>query len=134
MDSRHVTEWIERPADEVYAYAVEPAHLPEWAPGLGSEVEEVGGRWFVQTAEGRAEVAFAPRNDFGVLDHRVTLASGEVVYVPLRVISDGTDGASSEVVFALRRQPGMSDEDFARDEAAVAADLARLKEVLERQG
>jgi len=134
MDSRHLTAWIERPADEVYAYAVEPANLPEWAPGLGSEVDELGERWFVQTAEGRIEVAFAPRNEFGVLDHRVTLVSGEVIYVPLRVIADGADGSSSEVVFTLRRQEGMSDEDFARDEAAVAADLARLKEVLERRG
>jgi hypothetical protein len=38
---------------------------------------------------GRVTVTFAPRNDFGVLDHDVTLPSGETVYNPLRVISDG---------------------------------------------
>ena len=37
----------------------------------------------------------------------------------------------SEVVFTLRRPPGMSDEDFRADAAAVAADLTRLKHVLE---
>lgn len=127
-ESRHITEWIERPAKEVYAHAVEPANLPTWAPGLGTAVEEVGGRWFVQTGEGRVEVEFAPRNEFGVLDHRVTLASGDVVYIPFRVIADGE---RSEVVFTLRRLAGMSDEDYARDAAAVAADLARLKGVME---
>jgi len=34
-------------------------------------------------------------------------------------------------VFTLRRLPGMSDEDFARDAGLVAADLTRLKQVVE---
>jgi hypothetical protein len=38
-----------------------------------------------------------------------------------------------EVVFTLRRRPGMSDEDFKADADAVAADLTRLKQVLERR-
>jgi hypothetical protein len=42
------------------------------------------------------------------------------------------EGSGCEVVFTLRRRPGMSDEDFARDADAVTADLATLKRVLER--
>jgi len=127
-ESRHVSERIDRPADEVYEYAVDPSNIPEWAPGLGSGVENVDGRWFVETSMGRVRVAFAERNAFGVLDHEVTLPSGEVVSNPMRVLADG-DG--SEVVFTVRRRPGMSDDDFAEDAAAVAADLARLKRILE---
>jgi hypothetical protein len=56
------------------------------------------------------------------------LPSGEIIYNPVRVISDGS---GCEVVFTLRRLPGMSDEEFARDANAVAADLTRLKRVLE---
>jgi len=48
----------------------------------------------------------------------------------MRVIADGS---SSEVVFTLRRQPDVSDEEFARDADAVAADLSALKRVLEQQ-
>ncbi len=77
---------------------------------------------------GRVVFAFVERNDYGVLDHDVTLPSGEAVYNPMRVIADGS---SSEVVFTLRRQPGTSEEDFARDADAVSADLATLKRVLE---
>jgi hypothetical protein len=127
-ESKHLSERINRPAAEVYDYASDPANLPEWAPGLGSSVEQVDGRWFVDTAAGRVGVAFAPRNEYGVLDHDVTLPSGEVIYNPVRVIPDGT---GSEVIFTLRRLPGMSDEDFERDAGAVAADLTRLKQVLE---
>jgi len=127
-ESKHLSEWIARPAREVYEFAVEPANLPSWAPGLGSAVEQVDGRWFVQTAMGRVGLEFAPRNDFGVLDHDVTMPSGEVVHNPMRVIADG-DGC--EIVFTLRRQEGMTDGEFAADAQAVAADLARLKHLME---
>ena len=76
-DSRQICEWIDRPAAVVYGFAADPAHLPEWALGLGSAVEQVGDRWFVETAEGRVGVAFAPPNELGVLDHVLTLPSGD---------------------------------------------------------
>lgn len=127
--SRHISIHIERPAEEVYAYASDPSHLPEWAAGLGKSIEETDGRWIADSPMGRVVVDFAPRNDLGVLDHHVTLPSGETVYNPLRVIADG-DGC--EVVFTLRRRPDMSADDFRRDEAAVAADLVTLKRLAEQ--
>jgi len=48
----------------------------------------------------------------------------------MRVIADGP---GCEVVFTLRRRPGMGDEDLARDAQAVADDLVTLKRVLERR-
>ena len=128
MTSKHVDVHIDRTPAEVYAYACEPRNLPSWAAGLGSAVEHADGRWWVETPGGRAAVAFAPRNDLGVLDHVVTTPTGEVVQVPMRVVADG-DGA--EVVFTVRRQPGMTDEELERDAALVAADLRRLKHLLE---
>ena len=130
-ESRHISERINRPADEVYEYASDPANLPTWAPGLGEAVENVDGQWFVETPSGRVGFAFVERNMYGVLDHEVTLPSGEVVHNPMRVIPDG-DGC--EVVFTLRRLPGVSDEDFTRDAGLVRADLTRLKQVLEAPG
>jgi hypothetical protein len=127
-ESLHISERIDRPADEVYEYAADPVNVPAWAPGLGSAVENVDGRWFVETSSGRVGFAFVERNAFGVLDHEVTLPSGEVIHNPMRVIRDAE---GSEVVFTLRRLPGMSDEEFARDAEAVASDLARLKDIVE---
>ena len=127
-ESRHIAQWIERPAADVYAYAADPANLPAWAPGLGSSVENVAGKWFVETDMGRVGVAFAPANEFGILDHDVTLPSGEVVSNPVRVIADE---AACEVVFTLRRPPAMSDAEFERDAAAVGSDLRRLAQILE---
>jgi len=127
-ESRHISEWIDCPAQRAYDYASDPANVPEWAPGLGSAVEQVGGTWFIESPMGRVAVEFAPRNDFGVIDHTVTLPSGDVVNNPMRVIPDGE---ACEIVFTLRRQDGVSDEEFERDAAAVAADLKSLKRLLE---
>ena len=130
-ESEQIREWIDRSAADVYEYASDPTNLPQWAPGLGNSVESVDGQWFVETESGRVGFAFAERNKFGVLDHEVTLPSGEVIYNPMRVVPHG-DG--SEVVFSLRRLPVTSDEDFSRDRALVQADLTRLKHVLEATG
>jgi polyketide cyclase/dehydrase/lipid transport protein len=130
-DSKQISEWIDRSAVDVYEYASDPSHLPDWAPGLGNSVENVDGHWFVETQSGRVGFAFVERNTYGVLDHEVTLPSGEVIYNPMRVVPHG-DGC--ELVFTLRRLPNTSDEDFARDEALVQADLTRLKLVNEAFG
>jgi hypothetical protein len=127
-ESRHLSVHIDRPVGEVYAFASDPANLPRWAPGLGDSVERTDDGWFVDTPGGRARVTFAPTNEYGVLDHEVLTPTGETVYVPLRAIADG-DGC--EVVFTVRRAPGMTDAEFERDLAAVSADLANLKGIME---
>jgi hypothetical protein len=127
--SQHISVGIDRPASTVYDFAADPLNLPKWAAGLaGSTVERDGERWFTDSPMGRVTLAFAPDNDFGVLDHDVTLPTGETVHNPLRVISDG-DGC--EVVFTLRQRPGVTDDEFQRDADSVAQDLATLKALLE---
>jgi len=91
-------------------------------------VENIDGHWFVETPAGRAGFAFVERNEFGVLDHEVTLPSGDVIYNPMRVVPNG-DGC--EVVFTLFRTPDMTDAIFARDAGWVERDLRSLKALLE---
>jgi hypothetical protein len=128
MESRNVSVAIDRPDEAVYAFAADPANLPLWAAGLGSSIEFIDGRWIADAAAGRVVVEFLPNNDFGILDHVVTLPSGERVLNPMRVIGYRD---RSEVVFTVHKRPGMTDEEFESDAAAVAADLATLKRLLE---
>lgn len=128
IESRHVGTRIDRPASEVYDFAVEPTNLPRWAPGLGSSVESVDGQWVVDSPMGHVGLRFVARNDYGVLDHYVTLPSGPVFHNPMRVIDDGP---ACDVVFTVRRRLGTSSADFARDIDAVTADLDRLRRELE---
>jgi hypothetical protein len=117
--SRHVSVWIDASPDAVYALASDPAELPRWAAGLADP------------SLSDAVVDFAPHNEFGVLDHVVRLPSGEAVYNPMRVIPEGPGQAGCEVVFTVRRRPGVTDAEFEADAAAVAADLATLRGLLE---
>ncbi len=127
--STHVSEYLDVPAAQVYAFVREPANLPRWALGLtDSPGREVDGRWVAETDAGPLTVDFVPRNGFGVLDHDVTFGSGQTFYNPMRVTPHG-DG--SELVFSVRRLPGQSDEEHAADVRAVAADLARVRTLLE---
>jgi hypothetical protein len=43
------------------------------------------------------------------------------------------NGEGSEFIFTLIRQPGVSDGQFAKDQAAVEKDLKTLKGLLERE-
>jgi hypothetical protein len=129
IESRHLAVVIHRPAAEVATFAGDPANLPAWAAGLASGIREEQGRWFADSPMGAVEVAFAPANDLGVLDHDVVLPDGTRTHNPLRVLPYGGD---AEVVFSLRREAGVRDEAFEADARAVREDLERLKRVLER--
>ncbi|MCD5352840.1 hypothetical protein [Kineosporia mesophila] len=133
IDSRHVSIRINRPAREIYAFVADPTRLPDWAPGLCDRVEQVNGDWVASSPMGQAKLKFAPENDFGVLDHWVSLDGGQTFYNPMRVTPDGPDpdGPVSEILFTVRRLDGVTDEDFDRDAEAVASDLDRLKRLLE---
>ena len=129
FESAHVSTTIDRPADDVYAFMADPQNLPRWAAGLArQDVDVVDGALIVESPMGRVTVEFAPPNRFGILDHRVTLPSGESVDNPVRVIpnADGCD-----VVFTVHRRAGMGAEDFVADTDAVAADLATLRDLMQ---
>lgn len=128
MTSEHLGVVVRRPAHDVYRIARDPDELPRWAAGLAhGEVRRDGEALVVDSPMGTVRVVFAPPNPYGVLDHDVTLPTGEVTTNPLRVLPH-PDGA--EVVFTLRRGDA-TDEAYAADRAAVVADLERLRALLE---
>jgi hypothetical protein len=126
-ESRHISTVIARPAEAVYEFACEPENLPAWASGIGDSIALVDGEWLAQAEEATLTFAFAPANNFGVLDH-VVVMNGERFYNPMRVI-EHPDG--SEVIFTLRRFADETDDAYETDAATITADLATLKRLLE---
>lgn len=129
LRSKTLSIFIERPVGEVYGFVSSPENLPKWARGLGRSVRKSDADWIVDTPQGPMKVRFVERNDFGVLDHYVSPAPGVEVYVPMRVLPNGS---GSEVIFTLFRLPDMSDQKYAEDVGLVERDLRTLKEILER--
>jgi hypothetical protein len=114
---------VNRPAAAVYAFLADPGNWPTWASGLGTLRQLDDGRWVAQQADGLVTIVFSPRNPFGICDHTVTTASGQQIYVPVRVIENN---GGAEVILTLYRLPGMDDATWERDAAWVKKDLERL--------
>lgn len=131
LNSRTITCSIARPPRAVYEFAVQPERLPWWTTSFCRSVRRLGEEWQLETPTGWIGIRFVPLNEFGVLDHVVTLPDGQAILNPMRVVANG---GGSEVLFTLFQQPGMSDEQFDRDAGMVAADLQMLKRVLEAGG
>jgi hypothetical protein len=126
--SRHISIVIDADPQQVYDYVADPDHLRDWAAGLAAadEVRRDGDELIVQSPMGTVRVRFAETNAYGVLDHWVTLPTGDTVYNPLRVIAHP---AGAEVIFTVR-QLNSTDGEFDADCAAVARDLQSLREIL----
>jgi uncharacterized protein YndB with AHSA1/START domain len=128
METRTVSVSISANPERVYEFAANPANLSQWAPGFVNSIANREGQWVAQTTMGEVTFAFAERNSFGVLDHGVTLPSGESFFNPMRVVANGQ---GSEVLFTLFRHPPMTEAEFERDAKVVLGDLEKLKTVIE---
>jgi hypothetical protein len=121
---------IERPWNDVYAFASKPENMKHWASGLSSGLTRDGEDWVGDGGPlGKVRVRFAPENPFGILDHKVIMPNGLTVENPLRVVANA-DGA--EVMFTLLKRPDLDEAGFEADAAHVLKDLSALKAVLER--
>jgi hypothetical protein len=119
MQSRTITCSINRSSLEVYRFASNPENLPHWLRSFCLSVTKSDACWQMETPTGWMEIRFVPANEFGVLDHVVTLPDGQSILNPMRVVANGE---GSEVMFTLFQLPGMSDENFAKGAAIVEAD------------
>lgn len=128
MKSRTITCSINRPPAAVYEFASNPENPPRWVKSFCVSVKNSGDEWQMETPTGWVGIQFVPTNDFGVLDHVVTLPDSQSILNPVRVVANDI---GSEVMFTLFQLPGMSDEQFAKDAGMVKADLQTLKVVLE---
>ena len=132
-EARTLSMCIHRSPHSVYEFMANPYNLPLWASGLGSSIcagASADEGWISETGQGAITIHFSPINDFGVLDHVVTLTSGVSLFVPMRVLINGT---GSEVLLTLFRQQDMSDERFEADAEWAIRDLTALKSLLEAQ-
>jgi uncharacterized protein YndB with AHSA1/START domain len=127
-NARTLSVFIDRPWREVYESIWRPPFFARWAAGLSdASLRQQGDRWLANGPDGAATIQFAEYNEFGIMDHRVVLADGQEIHVPLRVVQHG---AGAEVMLTLFRLPGMSDEKFEADAALISADLAALQSLV----
>lgn len=128
MKSKTLNISIKSDPKTVYEFISNLENLPKWAPSTFPSIKEVNGEWLVDTPHGQNKVMLTEKNNFGILDHSVILVSGVEVYVPMRVLSNGT---GSEVLLTIYQTPEMTDEAFIQDIKMVERDLNHLKTIIE---
>ena len=126
-ESRNLSIYIERDVGEAYAFLCVPDNFPKWATGLGT-LRRLYDGWVAETPGGPIRIRFSERNALGVLDHWVFPAPGCEIYIPMRVVRNGS---GCELIFTLFRQADMTDEQFATDAEWVMRDLDSVKALLE---
>jgi hypothetical protein len=116
-ESRTLSVSIGCPLRKAYEFLAAPENFPQWTTGLCKSIKKTGDEWLAETPQGAMQVCFTERNDFGVVDHFIYPAPDVEIYVPIRVIANGT---GSEVIFTLFRLSDVSDDKFAEVAAWVA--------------
>src|SRR5204863_210017 len=98
FSAKNVSVSINRSPAEVYEFISNPENLSKWASGLGGTVKNIDGEWTAEGPLGKIKIKFADKNEYGVLDHDVTLSSGAIFHNPMRVIKNNE---GSEIIFTL---------------------------------
>ena len=128
MQSNTQSVTIRRDPVTVFEYVAGPLNLPQWATEFCQDVRPHGDDWLVTTTEGDVPVAFRTDPEAGVVDFVLRPAPGVEVVAASRVLPNG-DGA--EYVFTQFQAPGMPDEAFDGQVAALRRELDQLKDLLE---
>jgi len=124
---KNINVSINKPAKDVYQFASNPENFPKWVQFVKS-ITRQDDSWTAQTYLGTIKMEFAPQNEFGIIDHHVTLANGDTIYNPMRVIANNK---GCEFIFTLFWLPDRSETEFNEDAKAVTNDLNKLKEIME---
>ncbi|MFD1602618.1 hypothetical protein ACFSJW_20215 [Flavobacterium artemisiae] len=119
---------INNSREKVYQFASNPENFPKWLAFVKSVSKKSDAIWTAESDLGKIEIELTPKNEFGIIDHTVTLPDGAKVHNPLRVIENGK---GSEVTFTLFKLPAKTDEEFNADSDLVKEDLQTLKNLLE---
>lgn len=125
--SKTITISIARDPKAVYDFISNPENFPKWAKTFCLSISRKERKWVIETKQGPMELKITEKNEFRIVDHSVRPEKGHEIYVPMRVVANGT---GSEVIFTVFQQTDMSHDSFAKDISLVEQDLQSLKETL----
>ena len=111
----------------IFTFLADPANLPTWAFGFARGIRREGERWVVVTGHGEVPVRVEADEARGVIDFHLEPAPGVEAVAYSRLLPNG-DGA--EYVFTQFQTPGMPDDIFSGQRAALAEELAILPAII----
>jgi hypothetical protein len=116
--------------EEAFAFLAQPENLPRWAVGFARGIRREGDEWIVQTAQGEMPIRVVADALQGTIDFQMRVAPGLEAVAYSRIVPNDS---GAEYVFTQFQLPGMSDEVFADQRAALAEELAILPIIFRAQ-
>jgi hypothetical protein len=115
---------IDAPAEQVFDFVADPENLPTWAVGFCRAICRAGDGWLVTTAQGEVGIRYVTDRALGVIDFYLSPAPGVEAAAFSRVLPSG---GGAEYVFTQFQGPGVPDEVFAGQVAALGEELHVLR-------
>jgi hypothetical protein len=109
--------------EEVFAFLADPENLPHWAVGFARGIRRDVDGWVVQTSQGEVALRVVADAETGTIDFHLRPAPDVEAVAYTRVVPNDS---GAEYVFTQFQTPGMPDEVFAAQRAALAEELALL--------
>jgi hypothetical protein len=110
MTSRTVTEVLDAPKEEVFAFLSQIDNLPRWATEFARELRYEDGKAKVVNGLGEFSIRIAADAATGVIDMYAGPTEDELALFPTRVVA--LPGGTSAFTFTMFQAPGMPDELF----------------------
>lgn len=128
LSSHTLSVAIPRNWVDLYETIWKPEFFSKWASGLSqTPLEPDGNCWRGTGPMGAVKVRFTEHNPFCIMDHYVNTGLSKEVFVPMRIVANG---AGSQLLITLFRQPLLSDERYAQELERVKNDLQTLRNLL----
>jgi hypothetical protein len=125
MRSRTVTRVLSAPKQEVFAYLADVENLPRWATEFARELKIEDGRYKVVNGLGEFFFRIEADPGTGVIDMLVGPSEDELALFPTRVV--GLPDGRSAFTFTMFQGPGMSDELFEGQHAALVREFENIE-------
>jgi hypothetical protein len=110
MTTRTVTEVLDAPKEEVFAFLSQIENLPRWATEFARELTYEDGKAKVVNGLGEFYFRIAADAATGVIDMYAGPTEDELALFPTRVVA--LPGGTSAFTFTMFQAPGMPDELF----------------------
>jgi hypothetical protein len=110
MSTRILTLTLNASRESVFNFLADIENLPAWSAGFCEWIELHREGWWAYTALGELAVETKVDDIAGEIDLRLHQTSGLRIVIPLRIRSDGEEGAL--VTLRCDQPPGLADDKY----------------------
>jgi hypothetical protein len=120
---------LKAPRDKVFSFLSNVENLPKWATEFCKKLENVEGRYYVTSCQGRILFEMQADPKTGVLDMAGGPTESQMTLWPARVVPlpDG----NSAFLFTVIQGPGVPDDEFQDQLDSLGREMLNVKNLME---